>query len=151
MGALAYAFPLTLFSGEHQLAVELHEAERLGGWLLLAIAVAKLLAVATAMSSGFVGGPIFPMLFAGGTLGLCVNAVFPGLPVAIAVSCVMAATPAAFASVPISMLVVVLVLVGGGVVAAPAAVAVVVASSVTYGLGLFPPGTTAPEMSPPAG
>ena len=61
------------------------------------------------------------------------------IPVAIAVSCIMAATPAAFASVPISMLIVVLVLVGGGVASAPAAIAVVVAFSVTYGLGLFPP------------
>lgn len=51
----------------------------------------------------------------------------------------MAATPAAFAHVPMSMLVIVLVLLGGGIVAAPAAVAVVVAFSLTYGLGLFPP------------
>lgn len=139
MGLLAVAFPLTLFSGEHELEVALHEAEQLGGWLLLAIALAKLLAVATALSTGFVGGPIFPMLFAGGTMGLAVHAAFPAVPVAIAVSCVMAATPAAFANVPISMLVIVLVLVGGGVVAVPAAVAVVVAFSLTYGLGLFPP------------
>lgn len=139
IGLVAVAFPLTLFSGEHELQVALEEAEHLGGWLLLAIALAKLLALATAMSTGFVGGPIFPMLFTGGTVGLCVNAAFPSVPVAIAVSCVMAATPAAFASVPVSMLVIVLVLVGGGVVAAPAAVAVVVAFSLTYGLGLFPP------------
>ena len=139
MGLLAVVFPLTLFSGEHEFGTALVEAEHLGAWLLLAVGLAKLLAVATALSTGFVGGPIFPMLFAGGAVGLCVHAAFPGVPVAIAVSCVMAATPAAFASVPVSMLVVVLVLVGGGLVAAPAAVAVVVAFSLTYGLGLFPP------------
>lgn len=149
MGLLAVVFPLTLFSGEHQLEVALHDAEQLGGWLLLAVALAKLVAVATALSTGFVGGPIFPMLFAGGALGLAVHASFPDVPVAIAVSCVMAATPAAFASVPISMLVIVLVLVGGGVVAAPAAVAVVVAFSITYGLGLFPPKPKpAPDQAP---
>jgi H+/Cl- antiporter ClcA len=138
MGLVAVALPLTLFSGEHELHVALHDAEHLGGWLLLAMAIAKLVAVATAMSTGFVGGPIFPMLFAGGALGLAIHDAFPGVPVAIAVSCVMAATPAAFANVPISMLVLVLVLVGGGAVAAPAAIAVVVAFSITYGLGLFP-------------
>jgi len=139
MGLVALAFPLTLFSGEHELHVALHDAGHLGGWLMLAIALAKLLTLATAMSTGFVGGPIFPLLFAGGMAGLCITAAFPDVPVAIAVSCVMAATPAAFANVPVSMLVIVLVLLGGGVVAAPAAVAVVVAFSLTYGLGLFPP------------
>jgi H+/Cl- antiporter ClcA len=139
MGLVAVAFPLTLFAGEHEFEIAMHEAADLGGWLLLAIALAKLLALAIAMSTGFVGGPIFPMLFAGGTIGLFANAVFPGVPVAVAVSCVMAATPAAFASLPISMLIVVLITVGGGAVAAPAAVAVVVAFSLTYGLGLFPP------------
>jgi H+/Cl- antiporter ClcA len=139
MGLTAVAFPLTLFSGEHELHVVLHDVDQLGGWLLLAIALAKLFAVATALSTGFVGGPIFPMLFAGGAMGLCVHAVFPDIPITIAVSCVMAATPGAFASVPISMLVIVMVLVGGGVAAAPAAIAVVVAFSLTYGLGLFPP------------
>ena len=148
MGLVAMAFPLTLFSGEHELEVALDEAGHLGGWLLLAIAVAKLLALATAMSTGFVGGPIFPMLFAGGATGLCLHAAFPDVPVAIAVSCVMAATPAAFAHVPVSMLVVVLVLLGGGVVAAPAAIAVVVAFSLTYGLGLFPPKDAAPPAAP---
>lgn len=139
MGLVALAFPLTLFSGEHEFDVALHEADRLGGWLLLAAGLAKLVTLATAMSTGFVGGPIFPMLFSGGAIGLGIHAAFPSVPVAIAVSCVMAATPAAFANVPISMLVIVLVLVGGGVVAAPAAIAVVVAFSLTYGLGLFPP------------
>lgn len=139
MGLVAVTFPLTLFSGEHEFHVALHDAEHLGGWLLLAMAIAKILAVATAMSTGFVGGPIFPMLFAGGSIGLAIHAAIPSIPIAIAVSCVMAATPAAFASVPLSMLVLVLVLVGAGEVAAPAAVAVVVAFSITYGLGLFPP------------
>jgi H+/Cl- antiporter ClcA len=139
MGLVAFAFPLTLFSGEHEFHVVLHDAEQLGGWLLLAMALAKIVAVATAMSTGFVGGPIFPMLFAGGSIGLAIHAAIPSVPIAIAVSCVMAATPAAFASVPLSMLVLVLVLVGGGITAAPAAVAVVVAFSITYGLGLFPP------------
>jgi H+/Cl- antiporter ClcA len=139
MGLVAVAFPLTLFSGEHQLVVAVGEAEALGGWLLVAIAVAKLVALVTAMSTGFLGGPIFPMLFAGGAIGLAVHTAFPDVPIAIALSCVMAATPAAFANLPISMLVIVLVLVGGGPVAAPAAIAVVVAFSATYGLGLFPP------------
>jgi H+/Cl- antiporter ClcA len=146
MGLVALVLPLTLFSGEHEFGVALAESDELGGWLLLAVALAKLLTLATAMSTGFVGGPIFPMLFAGGTVGLCVHSVFPGVPTAIAVSCVMAATPGAFASVPVSMLVVVLVLVGSGPAAAPAAVAVVVAFSLTYGLGLFPPRPT-PDTS----
>lgn len=139
MGLVALVFPLTLFSGEHEFSIALTDAEELGGWLLLAVALAKLVTLATAMSTGFVGGPIFPMLFAGGTVGLWVHSVFPSVPTAVAVSCVMAATPGAFASVPISMLVVVLVLVGSGSSAAPAAIAVIVAFSLTYGLGLFPP------------
>ena len=153
MGLVAFAFPLTLFSGEHEFDVTLHEAGELGGWLLLGMALAKILCLATAMSTGFVGGPIFPLLFTGGTVGLCLSAAFPSLPVALTVSCVMAATPAAFATLPVSMLVVVLAILAGGAVAAPPSVAVVVAFSLTYGLGLFPPkARAAKEHAPePAG
>jgi H+/Cl- antiporter ClcA len=42
--------------------------------------IGKLLTFAVSQESGFVGGPIFPSLFVGGTAGVIVHQVIPGVP-----------------------------------------------------------------------
>ena len=54
-------------------------------------------------ASGFIGGPIFPALFIGGTVGVLVHAVLPGVPLGLAFTCLLAAVPGSLAAAPFSM------------------------------------------------
>ena len=69
-GLVGVALPLTMFSGSDQLKTVLTDAGSLGLGLLVAILIAKMLTFAVSQGSGFVGGPIFPSLFVGGTAGV---------------------------------------------------------------------------------
>ena len=53
--------------------------------------------------SGFVGGPIFPSLFIGGTAGILVHQVIPGVPLGLAFTCLLAAVPGALVAAPFAM------------------------------------------------
>ena len=75
----------------------------LGLGLLVAILIAKMLTFAVSQGSGFVGGPIFPSLFIGGTAGVLVHQVIPGVPLGLAFTCLLAAVPGALAAAPFSM------------------------------------------------
>ena len=102
-GVLGVALPLTMFSGGDQLKTVLDRSETLGLGLLVATLIAKMLAFGVSQGSGFVGGPIFPSLFIGGTAGVIVHEVIPGVPLGLAFACVLAATPGALAAAPFSM------------------------------------------------
>jgi H+/Cl- antiporter ClcA len=71
--------------------------------LLAAVLIAKMLTFAVSQGSGFVGGPIFPSLFIGGTAGVLVHQVIPGVPLGLAFTCLLAAVPGAVAPTPFSM------------------------------------------------
>jgi H+/Cl- antiporter ClcA len=92
-----------MFTGSDQLTVVLDDSGTLGVGLLIALVLAKILAFAVSQASGFVGGPIFPALFLGGTAGVVVNQVFPGVPLGLAFTCLLAAVPGAVVSAPFSM------------------------------------------------
>ena len=102
-GIVGVALPLTMFSGSDQLNTVLSEAGTLGLGLLIATLIAKLLTFAVSQGSGFVGGPIFPSLFIGGTAGVIVHQVIPGVPLGLAFTCLLAAVPGALAPAPFSM------------------------------------------------
>jgi H+/Cl- antiporter ClcA len=102
-GIVGVALPLTMFSGSDQLTTVLKDAGTLGLGLLAAILIAKMLAFAVSQGSGFVGGPIFPSLFIGGTAGVLVHQVIPGVPLGLAFTCLLAAVPGALAPAPFSM------------------------------------------------
>jgi hypothetical protein len=69
-GIVGVALPLTMFSGGDQLTSVLKDARILGLGLCIAILIAKMLTYAVCQGCGFVGGPIFPLLFIGGTAGV---------------------------------------------------------------------------------
>jgi H+/Cl- antiporter ClcA len=92
-GLVGAALPLTLFTGSDQLKTVLKDAGTLGVGLLIAVVIAKLLTFAVSQESGFVGGPIFPALFIGGTAGVIVHQVIPGVPLGLAFTCLLAAVP----------------------------------------------------------
>ena len=79
LGLLTIALPLTLFLGSGGLVVVTENAAELGVTLLIVYVFAKMLATAGAQSTGFIGGPIFPIFFIGGTAGAVGFLVVQGL------------------------------------------------------------------------
>ena len=102
-GLVGVALPLTMFTGSDQLKTVLAGAGTLSLGLLVAVVVAKMLTFAVCQASGFVGGPIFPALFIGGTAGVCVHHVFTSVPLGLAFTCMLAAVPGSLVSGPFSM------------------------------------------------
>ena len=102
-GFIGVVLPLTLFTGSDQLKDVLQDPGTLGLGLLVAILVAKILAFGVSIGSGFVGGPIFPALFIGGTAGVAVNQAISGVPLGLAFSCMFAAVAGALVAAPFAM------------------------------------------------
>ncbi len=126
VGLLAFALPLTATSGSSQLTTELEISASLGAAFLVAILLAKMFAVALSQASGFLGGVVFPIIFIGGTAGVLVNSVFPGIPIALSVGALLAAVPGAALGAPVSLILIAAGTVGLGASAlVPICVAVV--------------------------
>ena len=90
LGLLGIAAPLILFSGQYEFQNVLIEGAALGAATLFLLVVAKILASTWCMATVFKGGPIFPLIFAGGTLGMAIGLVFPVIPLTVAITAVMA-------------------------------------------------------------
>lgn len=126
VGFLAMAFPLTVGAGQAQLGVVIDEGAMLGIELLVVVLVAKMVAMALSLEVGFMGGNVFPLIFMGGTAGVIVFLAFPDIPIALAVSCMLAAVPGSFLKAPISMVfIAAIALALGAETTAPVAVAVI--------------------------
>ena len=114
------------------------EVETLGATLLILVVLAKILAVGVSLTTGFIGGPVMPTLFIGGTAGLAVHVVFPDIPIALAVSAMLVAVPGVSLGTPFTMMLLATLTVGiGAVETVPAGIAVLTAYTVTAGLGWF--------------
>ncbi len=126
VGFLAFALPLTQGSGNSQLTLVINNSATIGVGLLLLVLVGKMLAMALSLSAGFIGGNVLPMLFVGGTAGVMVHLMFPDIPYAIAVGCMLAAVPGGYIKAPIGLMMIAALSVGlGPVTTAPVAIAVV--------------------------
>jgi H+/Cl- antiporter ClcA len=90
LGIAGTVFPLVLFSGQNEFKTVLETGATAGAAVLLLLVAAKIFASTWCMATIFKGGPIFPLIFAGGTLGLAVSLLVPAIPPAVAVPAVMA-------------------------------------------------------------
>jgi H+/Cl- antiporter ClcA len=147
------ALPLTMFNGGDQLKTELEHAGTLGLGVLVAAFIGKMLTFGVSQGSGFVGGPIFPSLFIGGTAGVMVLHVIPGVPLGLAFTCMLAAVPGALVAAPFSMVLLAAFLTQIGVLqTAPILIAVITAflaiESVKYLLVTRRQGTPSPHQEP---
>jgi H+/Cl- antiporter ClcA len=102
-GVVGVALPLTMFNGGDELKTELSGVGTLGLGLLVALLIGKMFTFGVSLGSGFVGGPIFPTLFIGGTAGVIVHQVIHGVPLGLAFTCLLAAVPGALAAAPFAM------------------------------------------------
>jgi H+/Cl- antiporter ClcA len=90
LGVIGALLPLTLFSGETQTTDLIATAAEIGVMMLVVLGLFKLLATALLLATGWKGGYIFPIMFAGVALGLAANLLFPTIPVAVTVAATIA-------------------------------------------------------------
>lgn len=102
-GLIGVALPLTNFTGSDQLGVVLDNAGTLGIGILLGTLLGKTLAFSLSAGGGFIGGPIFPILFIGGTAGVLVNQLIPDVPLGLAFAAMLAAVAGSAVSAPFTM------------------------------------------------
>jgi H+/Cl- antiporter ClcA len=107
---IGYFLPALLFSGETQIFTILKDPAGVGVAMLLLYAVMKIPLLALSYKSGFIGGPIFPVLFSCTMLGLALSLVFPSVPVAIFVMCIEAAAFALALGVPLTAIILIIVM-----------------------------------------
>ncbi|WP_022888975.1 ion channel protein [Agromyces italicus] len=79
--------PITLFKGLEETGELLRDVGAYTAGELALFAGVKLVALLISAAAGFRGGRVFPVVFIGAALGLLAIAIFPGIPVALAVAC----------------------------------------------------------------
>jgi H+/Cl- antiporter ClcA len=135
LGLLSVALPITIGLGTKEMVTVTQQAAEIGVFLLIVFALAKLLALSGALSFGFIGGPIFPLLFVGSTVGSVIHLLFPQLPLGLVVGCMIVAVPAAIVPIPLTLAVIGIVIIGISLTnALPVILAALVAFSITHGL-----------------
>ncbi|MDD4254884.1 MAG: chloride channel protein [Methanofollis sp.] len=100
LGILGSIAPVVLFSGQTEFREVLADGAAMGGLMLLALVGVKILASTWCMATVFKGGPVFPLFFAGGTLGMAASLLVPSIPLALAVPAAMAGMTAAVLKAP---------------------------------------------------
>jgi H+/Cl- antiporter ClcA len=135
LGLLAVVIPSTIGLGTTEMSIVTQQAAEIGVLLLVVFALAKLVALSGALSFGFIGGPIFPLLFVGSTLGAAINLIFPQVPLGLALGCMIVAVPAAIVPIPIALGAIGIIIIGlSPANALPIFISALVAFSITHGL-----------------
>jgi H+/Cl- antiporter ClcA len=135
LGLLAVVIPSTIGLGTTEMSIVTQQAAEIGVVLLVVFALAKLLALSGALSFGFIGGPIFPLLFVGSSLGSAVNLIFPQVPLGLALGCMIVAVPAAIVPIPIALGAIGIVIIGlSPTNTLPVFISALIAFSITHGL-----------------
>ncbi len=107
IGLIGSFLPLTLYSGQAQVTQILHNSAAnpaaYSVLFLLLLVVVKALLTSTSFATGFDGGPIFPLLFIGGTLGVAISQVLTFIPQGVAVTAGMAGVACAILPLPLTV------------------------------------------------
>jgi H+/Cl- antiporter ClcA len=137
LGLLAVILPSTIGLGTTEMSIVTSQAAEIGVLLLIVFALAKLVALSGALNFGFIGGPIFPLLFVGSSLGSAIHLIFPQIPLGLALGCMIVAVPAAIVPIPLALAAIGLVIIGVSPTdALPVFISAIVAFSITHGIGL---------------
>lgn len=133
LGLLATFSSLVLFSGQAGMNDLFTQGETLGGWLLIAIGLAKLVAVAVLVSTGWKGGEFFPMMFAGAAVGMGIAYLIPVVHPMVGAMATMAAVTAAMLRKPLAVVLLVVLLMPASLIV-PIIVGAFVGTAVTLPL-----------------
>jgi H+/Cl- antiporter ClcA len=127
IAVVCYFIPEVMFSGEIQISSLIDNSVQIGVAMLVLFAVLKILLLAISFKGGYIGGPIFPILFSSTMIALALSLMFPGVPVSILVLCIEVAAITLALGAPLTAILLVAV-VG---TANPYMVALLVLSAVT--------------------
>ena len=111
LGIAGALLPLTLFSGEEQTVELINTAPEIGVAMLVTLAVVKALVTCLCLATGWKGGYVFPIMFVGVALGMAVELIFPGIPVAVAVAATLGGALVATFQAPLFAVLFVLIMV----------------------------------------
>ena len=103
IGLIGSFLPLTLYSGQNQLLQIVHNPAAYGIGIFLLLMLVKMLLTSTSFATGFDGGPIFPLLFIGGTLGQALSEILTFIPQGVGVLAGMAGAACAFFPIPLTL------------------------------------------------
>jgi H+/Cl- antiporter ClcA len=103
IGLIGSFLPLTLYSGQNQLLQIIHNPAAFGIGLLLLMMLVKVLLTSISFATGFEGGPVFPLLFIGGTLGLALSEILTFIPQGVGVTAGMAGVACAAFPLPLTI------------------------------------------------
>jgi H+/Cl- antiporter ClcA len=103
IGLIGSFLPLTLYSGQNELLHIVHNPSAYGIGILLLMMLIKILLTSMSFATGFEGGPIFPLLFVGGTLGQALSEILTFIPQGVSVLAGMAAAGCAFFPIPLTL------------------------------------------------
>jgi H+/Cl- antiporter ClcA len=113
VAAVSFFFPDLLFSGESQIHGIIADPAAYGAAVLLLMAVLKIVLFGVSIKAGYIGGPLFPILFSCTLVGLALNLLVPGVPVGVFVLCIEAGAFAVALGAPLTAILTV-ALVGTG-------------------------------------
>jgi H+/Cl- antiporter ClcA len=109
VGLVGLALPELMFSGEYQVHAIVADPAQYGIAMLVLFAVLKPLLLGLSFKSGYLGGPIFPILFASTMLGLTLHLIFPDVPMSLLVLCIEGPAIGLALSAPLTAIVLVLI------------------------------------------
>ena len=89
LGVIGTYFPMTMFSGEESMGEIITTYKEFAPWILIVTGVLKLLVTNICIKSGWRGGPFFPVIFSGVSIG-CALAILTGLNYAFCIGVVTA-------------------------------------------------------------
>jgi H+/Cl- antiporter ClcA len=130
VGGLAFGLigawmPLTLFSGQFEFETILEKGAQLGIWVLLLLAVLKLITLSISLSTGFPGGFVFPVFFSAGALGYAIHLLFPIIPLPVSLVGTLAGVSGGVMRMPFAIILLL------GVISSPALLPVSVIAALT--------------------
>jgi H+/Cl- antiporter ClcA len=108
--AVGVVAPILLFSGEGQIHAVVEDPAGYGVAILVAMALAKLALLAVAFKSGFLGGPVFPVIFA----SVCIAEALGLLRIDVLVAGIMSGVLVVLFRAPLMVILLVTVMLGAG-------------------------------------
>jgi len=142
LGVVASGFPLVLFDGGSvnslTLGTLIANAAGIGTPLLAMYSFMKIAVTTVCLALGWAGGIFFPTFFIGGAMGLAINQLFPFIPLAICMSCVMVGVVMPVTKLPLTISIVIALAFGirlSGVIAVAAVTSYLFAYSVHLKFG----------------
>lgn len=109
-GIVCFLIPNLLFSGEPEIQSIIDNPAEFGILMLCIMAVLKVILLGISLKGGFLGGPVFPILFTCTLIGLILSLLFPSVPVGIFIMCLEAAVITLALGAPLTAILLIAVL-----------------------------------------